>query len=185
MVLIKISKFSVSLFFFNWPRYSLVIFQIENKAFQTTKITLEQSQKLVLFRKGLTHGFGLKFEVSSKFVFLLKRPRYTVGLRSTKKQGFLDSKNNIRAKSKDFHFSKGVNQQEPITWDMGSCEPMILVKNFEFTLRSFFFKIGLDKPFDYVQHRKQGLETIKMTLEKTAEIFIFPKGSTHGFGLKF
>ena len=62
---------------------------------------------------------------------------------------------------------------------------MILVKNFEFTLSSFFFKIGLDKPFDYVQHRKQGFVDQKNDMTETAEIFIFPKGSTHGFGLKF
>ena len=59
---------------------------------------------------------------------------------------------------------------------MGSCSPMILVKNFEFTLRSFFFKIGLDKPFDYVQHRKQGFVDQKNDMTENCRNFHFSKG---------
>ena len=53
---------------------------------------------------------------------------------------------------------------------------MILVKNFEFTLSSFFFQIGLDKPFDYVQHRKQGFVDQKNDMTENCRNFHFSKG---------
>ena len=53
---------------------------------------------------------------------------------------------------------------------------MILVKNFEFTLSSFFFKISLDKPFDYVQHRKQGFVDQKNDMTENCRNFHFSKG---------
>ena len=53
---------------------------------------------------------------------------------------------------------------------------MILVKNFEFTLSSFFFKIGLDKPFDYVQHRKQGFVDQKNDDRKLQKFSFFQRG---------
>ena len=41
------------------------MFDIENKALETIKMTLEQSQKIYNFTNELTHTFGLKFEISS------------------------------------------------------------------------------------------------------------------------
>ena len=61
---------------------------------------------------------------------------------------------------------------------------MILVKNFEFTLSSFFFKIGLDKPFDYVQHRKQGFVDHKNDIRENCRNFHFSKGVNPWFWSK-
>ena len=58
------------------------MFDIENKALWTIKMTLERRRKICIFPKRLTHGFGLEFEISSQFVFLLQRLRYTVPLSS-------------------------------------------------------------------------------------------------------
>ena len=61
---------------------------------------------------------------------------------------------------------------------------MILVKNFEFTLSSFLFKIGLDKPFDYVQHRKQGFVDHKNGIRESCRNFHFSKGVNPWFWSK-
>ena len=52
-------------------KYSLVVFQIENKAFQTTKMTLEQSRKIAFILKGLTSvsDKNLKFLLTLFFFF--------------------------------------------------------------------------------------------------------------------
>ena len=117
MVFTKNVKFSLSLFFLKMGLDKLYDYvRHENKGFvDYKKMTLEQNPKIVIFFKGVKPWFWTKFEIPSQFVdipldYVLQR-----------KQGFLDSKNNIRAKSKDFHFSKGVDQQEPITRVMGSC----------------------------------------------------------------
>ena len=41
------------------------MFEIENKALWTIKMTLEQSQKIYNLTNKLTHSFGLKFEIFS------------------------------------------------------------------------------------------------------------------------
>ena len=61
---------------------------------------------------------------------------------------------------------------------------MILVKNFEFTLSSFLFKIGLDKPFDYVQHRKQGFVDHKNDIRESCRNFHFSKAVNPWFWSK-
>ena len=62
---------------------------------------------------------------------------------------------------------------------------MILVKNFEFTLSLFFLKIGLDKPFDYVQHRKQGFVDYKNDIRARSQNCHFFKGVNPFFWTKF
>ena len=91
-----------------------------------------------------------------------------------RKQGFVDQKNDMTENCRNFHFSKGVNQ-----WFWS--------KILKFSLSLFFLKIGLDKLYEYVRHRKQGFVDYKMTLEQNPKIVIFLKGLTHGFGqnLKF
>ena len=48
-------------------------------------MTLEESRKFGIFRKGLTHGFGQNFNIFFQFAFLKKRPKYTVCLSSREK----------------------------------------------------------------------------------------------------
>ena len=91
-----------------------------------------------------------------------------------RKQGFVDQKNDMTENCRNFHFSKGVN-------------PWIWSKILKFSLSLFFLKIGLDKLYEYVRHRKQGFVDYKMTLEQNPKIVIFLKGLTPCFGqnLKF
>ena len=65
---------------------------------------------------------------------------------------------------------------------------MVLVKNFEISLGLFFLKIGLDKLYDYVRHRKQGFVDYKSDIRgKSKNCHFFLKGLNHGLGqnLKF
>ena len=91
-----------------------------------------------------------------------------------RKQGFVDQKNDMTENCRNFHFSKGVN-------------PWIWSKILKFSLSLFFLKIGLDKLYEYVRHRKQGFVDYKMTLGQNPKIVIFLKGLTPCFGpnLKF
>ena len=41
-------------------------------------MTLEESRKFGIFRKGLTDGFGQNFQIFAQFFFLKKRLKYTV-----------------------------------------------------------------------------------------------------------
>ena len=72
-------------------------------------MTLEQNPKIAIILKGLTHGFGqnLKFPLSLFFfkIFL----DILFGFLLDRKQGFQEYYNDIKAKSKNCHFSKGVN----------------------------------------------------------------------------
>ena len=64
---------------------------------------------------------------------------------------------------------------------------MVLVKNFEISLGLFFLKIGLDKLYDYVRHRKQGFVDYKSDIRGKSKNCHFLKGLNHGLGqnLKF
>ena len=50
---------------------------------------------------------------------------------------------------------------------------MVLVKNFEISLSLFFLKIGLDKLYDYVRHRKQGFVDYKNDIRAKSKNFHF------------
>ena len=63
---------------------------------------------------------------------------------------------------------------------------MVLVKIFKFSFSLFFFKKGLNIPFDYLQKRKQPFLDYKNDIiSKSGKIGIFSKGLTHGFGEDF
>ena len=112
-------------------------------SFSSLKKVLNKLFYYILDRiQGLTAGFDQSFEIFSHFLKKICL-EILVGCLLDRKQGFLDYKNDIRAKSKNCLYFKGVTS--------------VLVKNLKFLLTSvFFFKKGLDKLFDYVRHRKQG-----------------------------
>ena len=78
LVLSKISK-----------KRRLLAFCVENKPLSTMKTSIYKSGKICIFPKGLVHGFGQKFELSSFFGFKQNRPKQAVLWPSTLKTSLL------------------------------------------------------------------------------------------------
>ena len=73
-------------------------------------MTLEQNPKIVIFFKGVKPWFWTKFEIPSQFVFCsLIFLDILFGYLLDRKQGFQEYYNDMKAKSKNCHFSSGVN----------------------------------------------------------------------------
>ena len=105
---------------------SFTIFQNEKTRFQGIKTRISKYRKNVIFRKWLTHGFGLKMAIFSKgvnqwfssenghfsnFLFLGNIVQENVFYEILeRKNPFLGYKNTKFKKSKNWNFSKGVNQ---------------------------------------------------------------------------
>ena len=88
-----------------------------------------------------------------------------------RKNAFLGYKNNKFKKSKNWHFSKGVN---PWFWS----------KNGHFSKLFFLGNIAKENVVpDILEHKKAFLAYKKKKL-KSRKIDLFPKGLTHGFGPK-
>ena len=87
------------------------------------------------------------------------------------KNAFLGYKNNNLKNSKNWHFSKGVN---PWFWS----------KNGHFSNFYFLGNIGQENVFYDILEQKNAFLGYKNEKFKSRKIDIFPKGLTHGFGLK-
>ena len=123
------------------------------------------------FPKGITHGFGPK--MASFATFFLgnigqENVFYNILVR---KNAFLGYKNKKFKKSRNSHFSKGVN---PWFWS----------KHGHFSY--FFFQVIQDRKMSFTifQNGKTPFQAIKTRSSKSRKIDIFPKGITHGFGPK-
>ena len=77
------------------------------------KTTSLKSLKINIFAKGLTQGFRPKIAIFKTFFFRQYRPRKCLNDILERKNAFLGYKNNKFKKSKNYHFSKGVN---PCFW---------------------------------------------------------------------
>ena len=55
----------------------------KKKPSNTIKITVYEKRKIRIFRKGLVHRFGQKFEISSTLIFMQNRPRKSIWERSS------------------------------------------------------------------------------------------------------
>ena len=84
-----------------------------------------------------------------------------------KKQGFLDYKNDITKKAKNWDLSKGVN-----LW---------FWSKFPNFLCLFFVNLGLNILFDFVVEKKQGFLDYKNDVRRKSKNWDFLKGLTHGF----
>ena len=62
---------------------------------------------------------------------------------------------------------------------------MVLVKILTFSLRLFFFSLGLDILFDYIVERKQGFLDYKNEIRRKSKIWHFFKGVSEWFWYKF
>ena len=88
-----------------------------------------------------------------------------------RKQPFLDYKDDIIKKSKNFDFSKGVNP-----W---------FVKIFKYSLSLFFCKIGLNILFEFVLKKKQPFLDHKNDIKRKSKISHFSKRVNLWFWSKF
>ena len=100
--------------------------------------------------------FFFKIGLNILFDYLQKR-----------KQLFLDSKNNLIKTSKNCDFF------------------VVLVKIFKFSFCLFFFKIGLNVLFDYLQERKQPFPDYKNDIRRKSKNWAFCKGVNAWFWSKF
>ena len=151
---------------------SFTIFQKEKTPFQAIKTRRSKSRKIVIFLKGLSHGFWTEMAIFAAPFFFGK-----IGLENVfyailqRKNAFLGYKNKKIEKSKNCHFSKGVN-------------PWFQFKNGHF-LTSFFQTIkAKEMSFTIFQNEKTPFQVIKTRRSKSRKITIFPKGLSHGFGTK-
>ena len=90
-------------------KMSFTIFQSEKTPFQAIKTRKSKSRKIDIFPKGLTHGFGPKMTIFPTF-FLGNIGQENVFYDiPERKNAFPGYKNKKFKKSKNSHFSKGVN----------------------------------------------------------------------------
>ena len=91
-------------------KMSCTIFQKEKTPFQAIKTRRLKNRKIVIFLKGLSHGFWTEMAIFAASFFFGK-----IGLENVfyailqRKNAFLGYKNKKIEKSKNCHFSKGVN----------------------------------------------------------------------------
>ena len=88
-----------------------------------------------------------------------------------RKNAFLGYKNKKFKKSKNWHFSKGVN---PWFWS----------KNGQFSNFFFLGNIGHENVFYDILERKKAFLRYKNNKFNSGKVFIFPKGLSRGFGKK-
>ena len=89
--------------------YSM-IFQNEKTPFQSIKTRSSKSRKIDSFARGLTHGFGPKMVIFPFFIFLRIIDQENVFYDILKRKNtFLDYQNKKFKKSKNCHFTKGLN----------------------------------------------------------------------------
>ena len=89
---------------------SFRIFWNEKTHFQGIKTRSSKSRKVAIFVKGLTHGFGTKMAIFAASFFFGKIGQENVFFDILqRKNAFLGYKNKKIEKSKNCHFSEGVN----------------------------------------------------------------------------
>ena len=138
---------------------------------QAIKTRSSKSRKIYISPKRLTHGFCPKMAIFPTF-FLGNIGQENVFYDILeRKNAFLGYKNKKFKKSKNLHFSKGVN---PWFWS----------KNGHFS--NFFFQARQARKMSFTifQNEKTPFQAIKTRSSKSHKIDIFPKGLTHAFGPK-
>ena len=149
-----------------------MIFQIEKTPFKAIKTRSSRSRLIDIFPKALTHGFGPKMAIFRIF-FLGNLGQENVFYDILeRKNAFLRYKNNKFKKSKNRHFSKGVN-----LWIRSKKKAIF---------PTFFFQGNQARKmiFTIFQKEKTPFQAIKTRSSKSQIIDIFPKELTHCFGPK-
>ena len=150
---------------------SFTIFQSEKTPFQAITTSSPKSQKVDIFPKGLTHGFGPKMAIF-QVLFLGNVGQENVFYDILEqKDAFLGYKNKKFKRSKNRHFSRGVN-------------PWFSSKNGHFF--NFYFQAiqARKMSFTIFQIGKKPFQAIITRSSKSGKIDIFPNGLTDCFGPK-
>ena len=92
-------------------KMSFAIFQNEKTPFQALKTRSSKSRKIAIFSKGLTDGFGPKMAIfrTSFFLGVIGQENVFYDILEQKNVFLGQKKNKMFKKSKNCHFSKGVN----------------------------------------------------------------------------
>ena len=135
-------------------KISFTIFYKEKTLFKAIKKVRSKSQEIDIFPKGLTHGFGSKLAIFPTF-FLGNIGQENIFYDILRlKNAFLGYKNKKFKKSKNRHFSKGVN---PWFWSKNG-----LISPF------FLGNIGEEKVFyDILRQKKVSLGYKKKKFKKS------------------
>ena len=88
-----------------------MIFQNETMPFQAIKTRSSKSRKIVIFPRGVTHGFGPKMAIFETFVFRQYKPgKCLVRYSKTKKRFSRLQKQEVQKIDKMTFFQKGLSQ---------------------------------------------------------------------------
>ena len=148
---------------------SFTIFQNDKTPFQAIKTRSSKSQKIDIFLKGLTHGYGPKMAIFPPFFNQYRQEKCVFKYFRMKNRIFRLQKTTFQ-KSQNCNFSIGVN-----AW--------FLSKNVHFS--NFFQVIQARKmSFTIFENKKTHFQTIKTRSSKGKKSDVFPKLLTHGFGPK-
>ena len=110
MVLVQKWPFFQLFFFVTETRkMSFTILQSKETSFQAIKTRSSKCRKVHIFPKGLTHGFGPKVSIFQPFFLGSIGQDIVFQDVLERKNAFLGYKNKKFKKSKNSHFSKGVN----------------------------------------------------------------------------
>ena len=173
--LYKNGHFSIFFLLGNIGQEKVFVFDIleRKNAFLGYKKRSSKRRKTAIFPKGLTHVFGLKMIIFPTSLFQEKQAiKVLFTIFQNKKNAFLGYKNKKFKKSKNCHFSKGVN-------------PQFLRKLAIFATSFFQAKWATKMSFTIFQNEKTPVQAIKTRSSKSQKIAIFLKGLTNCFGRKW
>ena len=140
------------------------MFWNEKTHFQGIKTRSSKSRKVAIFVKGLTHGFGTKMAIFAASFFSFKIGQENVFFDILKrKNAFLGYKNKKIEKSKNCHFSEGVN---PWFWS----------KNGHFFNFSYLGNIDQENVFYDILERKNAFLGYKNKKLKKSKNCDYSKG---------
>ena len=164
--------FSTFLFWQYMPGKCLLRYSRTNTPRQAIKTRSSKSRKIDIFPKRLTHGFGRKKALFLNFFFQkIQARKVSFTIFQNEKTPFQPIKTRKSKRRKIDIFKKRVN---PWFWS----------KNVHF-LNSFYQALYARKmSFTIFQNEKPPIQAMKTRSSKRRKIDIFPKGLTHGFGLK-
>ena len=149
-----------------------MIFQNERTPFSALKTRSLKGQKIEVFSKVLTHGFGPKMAIFQTFFFqgIQARKMYFRIFQKEKTPFQAIKTRNSKSRKIDI-FLKG------LTHGFG---PKIAI------FLTFFFQAIQARKMSFMifQNEKRPFQALKKRSSKSRKIDIFPKGLTHGFGPK-
>ena len=151
---------------------SFTIFQNEKTPLQAIKTSSSKSRNIDIFPKRLAHGFCLKLALFSTFIFyVIQSRKMSFPIFQNEKTPFKPIKTRRSKRRKIEVFPKGLIH--------GFGLKMAVSPTF------IFYVIQARKmSFTLFQNEKTPFQAIKTRRSKSRKIDIFPKGLTHGFGLK-